>query len=106
MSKVDSTPENKIRHKEFTDAFVQAFEAKFAIEYRHQGGKDGSPLKAFLMTAPDVTKEQFISVVTSCWGSNDPWLKSISSICDLCDRWNRAVVRFPQNRKQSEGGDW
>jgi len=106
MSKVESTPENKIRHTQFTQAFSMAFEDKFEMKYHHQGGKDGSPLKAFLITAPDVTCEQFIAVAKACWSGNDNWLKGISSISDLCDRWNRAVMKYNPAAKQKEGGAW
>lgn len=101
MSKVESTEENKRRHVDFTKAFVDAYQIHFSAPYRHQGPKDGSPLKAFLASAPDVTATQFGAIALQCWNGRDPWLNKIGSIAELTNKWNKAIVVYG---KKSQAG--
>jgi len=86
--------ERKDKHVQFTKAFVEAFQEQFSQPYVHQGAKDGSPLKAFILAAPAVTVDRWTQVARATWNSPNRWQReNVVTIAMLCSQWNQVASK-------------
>lgn len=92
--KADAPPDpNKARHVQFTSAFVEEYQNQFKRKYVHQGPKDGSPLKHFLIAATDVTVEDWRWALRRTWNGRDKWRReNCTSIAMVTSQWASIVV--------------
>lgn len=101
--------ERKDKHVQFTRAFVDAYQKQFGQPYVHQGAKDGSPLKAFILAAPAVTVDRWVEVAVGTWNGQDRWKReNIRTIAMLCSQWNQAASRIPtvQQNHPADDSSW
>lgn len=95
-------------NKKFIRLWEEAYQTKFGIPYKFNGGRDAKAVKELLVA--DATADLLISIVKRAWKQNGFYASKLTSIVWLNDHWNdiQAEINKSGNQPPSERNfdDW